>query len=260
MSRRWRSEIDAVLTVRHCEVSVAPGWFAAASAARGRGDGPGPQAITDALNALAASTSEKLPRRACLTVPDEQVYFAVLPASTPWSQRMDNAVRHFTESLGRHDLHVRISLVDAGRSWLAAAIEAESLQAWSRPFLDAGIALRAIEPALTRDLSHFAAALPNSGVLVMARGEGAMLLHLHAGEVVDLRWERCGPAQLEARVDAFAAPLLRADPTLEIALLAGSAGEWPLPALAVERGWRTLQPPGLPEPHAQQDAVPALVA
>jgi hypothetical protein len=164
------------------------------------------------------------------------------PAASPWSQRLDVAARHFAESLGRQDLHVQISLVDAGRSWLAAAIEEGDRQAWAQPFNDVGITLRAVEPALTRDLRRIAADVPDNGVLVMMRREGAMLLHVRDGELADLRWERCTDTDVEQRVEAFVASLQAEGSSLPVVVFSDEITSFDtLTTIAIGHGWRELR-------------------
>jgi hypothetical protein len=244
VSRRWRSELIAVLGAEHCELSVVPGLFGTRLAARSEASGGSPASIAAALQALAASGPPMLPRQARLTVPDERVYFAMLPATSAWSRRLEVAARHFAESLGRQDLHVQISLVDAGRSWLAAAIEEGDRQAWDQPFSDVGIRLRAIEPALTHDLRRIASGVPADCVLVMMRREGAMLLHVRDSEMADLRWERCVDTDVEQRVEAFVAAVQAEGTSLPVLVFSDEiASSDTLTTITTGHGWRRLRVP-----------------
>jgi len=244
VSRRWKSELVAVLGAEQCALSVLPGMFGARLAAHSVASGAWPASITTALQTLAAGGASVLPRQARLTVPDERVYFAMLPATSRWSQRRDIAVRHFAESLGRQDLLVQISLVDAGRSWLAAAIEEGDRKAWAEPFHDVGIRLNAIEPALTHDLRLIAPGVPADGVLVMMRREGAMLLHVRDGEMADLRWERCVDADVEQRVEAFVAAVQTESTPLPVLVYSDEiASSDTLSTITTGHGWRRLRAP-----------------
>jgi len=242
VSRRWKSELVAVLGASHCALSVEPGLFGTGMAARSEVSGESPASIAAALQALVAGGAPLLPQQARLTVPDERVYFAMLPATSPWSQRLDIAARHFAESLGRQDLHVQISLVDAGRSWLAAAIEEGDRQAWAQPFSDVGIRLHAIEPALTRDLRRIAPDVPADCVLVVMRREGAMLLQVRDGEVADLRWERCVEADVEQRVEAFVATMPPEAAALPVVVFSDeTTSSDTLSTITTGHGWRELR-------------------
>jgi hypothetical protein len=218
VSLRWKSELAATLGRGRCHVEVQPGLFGLRSSAQGAGTGDAPAAIAAALQALLAQAEAGLPKHANLTVPDECVYYALLPATSPWSKRHEIAAQHFAESLGRQDLRVRISLVDAGRSWLAAAIDEADRLAWAQPFVDAGVALRSIRPALIADLERLAPDIPSDGVTVMVRDEGVMLLVIAADELVELRWERCDESDFEQRVEAFARAASKGGPPLPVAV------------------------------------------
>ena len=249
MSLRWKSELDAVLGPERCEVSISPGLFGTRVAAHGEGIGNSPGAITLALQALVASGQPMLPRRARLTVPDERVYFAMLPAASPWSRRLEVATRHLVESLGRQDLRVQISLVDAGRSWLVAAIEEADRQAWAQAFSEAGVALLGIQPALTRDLLRIASEVPTDGVLVLIRREGVMLLLLRAGELTDLRWERCSEAEFEQRVEAFVESVRTdAEPLPVVVFVDEYSASDAISGIATAHRWRELRAVPAPQP------------
>jgi hypothetical protein len=66
------------------------------------------------------------------------------------------------------------------------------------------IALRHVSAALLDDLRELDARLPADAVVVVLRSEGAMLLVLAGGRIVDLSWQRC-----DLHAPALLAELLR---------------------------------------------------
>ncbi len=169
-----------------------------------RADGDAVRAVPAAIESLRKAQAGVLPRRATLTVPDEQVYYMMIPATSRWRERHDAAAHHFAEALGRADLVVQSSLVASGRAWLAAAVEESDHAGWGAACEAAGLEIEHVHPALLCDLRRLAAAVPERCLLVIVRIEGAMLLDVRDGAVFALQWERCGPADLEQRVTAFA--------------------------------------------------------
>lgn len=240
MSRRWRSELVAEFTAGQCRVEIQPGLFGPKQTASAVGDGDAP--LATALSALAAMPDVRLPRRARLTVPDERVYYALLPASVPWSQRHEYAARHFAETLGRQNLVVRISLIDGGRSWLAAAMEEADLDGWSKAFAEAGTQLRSARPALLQDLDRIAGAVPDDSVVAIVRNEGALLARVAQGILVDIRWERGLAGDIEQRIVAFTrSNAAQAEALPVIVFTDDERVRDPVARMAAGHGWRSVR-------------------
>jgi hypothetical protein len=223
-----------------CRVTLSPGLFGPAQSlcATGGGDAP----LAAALASLAAVPDVKLPRRARLTVPDERVYYALLPATVPWAQRHAFAARHFAETLGRQSLVVRIGLIDGGRSWLAAAMEEADLAEWTKTFAEAGFVLASVRPALLRDLDRIADRVPDDAVVAIVRNEGAVLARIATGEVVDIRWERGVAGDIEQRIVAFARAIAEAGPMPPVIVFAGDERvRDPVSRMAAGHGWRSVR-------------------
>jgi len=194
--------VVAELHADRCEVSVRRGMFSTKRSPL-TANAAGAASLATALASLLAQADAGVPRRACLTVPDEHVYYALLPASAAWPKRYELAARHFAETLGRQNLRVGLSLVDNGKSWLAAAIEDADLAQWKQTFAESGFELRSVRPALLHDLDRIAPDVPDDSALAIVRSEGAMLVSIAQGTLVDLRWERGHAIDLEQRIVAF---------------------------------------------------------
>lgn len=192
MSLLPKSELALRVGPRHCRGQ----WRGVAHAAAGD------TALAGALEGLAAPG----PRRAALSVEDEFVYFASLPANTRWNDALGAAQDYFAAMLGEAESLVGITLTPCGRRWIAAAIELAQVQAWEDALAGHGIALSAVRPALLDDLARLRREVRlDDGLLALVRDEGVSLVTLHRGGVQDVAWERCDVADVEALAQRIAA-------------------------------------------------------
>jgi hypothetical protein len=229
-----RSELALRIGPRHCRTQ----WRGIAHAAAGEA------ALAGAIDGLAAPA----PQRAALSVEDEYVYFASLPAATRWKDALGAAQDYFAAMLGTSESLVGISLSPCGRRWIAAAVELAQVQAWEEALAARGIALAAVRPALLDDLQRLRRSVSIAdGVIALVRDEGLSLVTLQDGGVVDVAWERCDVTD----AGAIAARILAqaGDGATPVCLVPmhGAQAEV-LGALAAERGWQ-LAPALLGELH-----------
>lgn len=234
MSLLPKSELALRVGPRRCRTQ----WRGVAHAAAGDA------ALAGAIDGLAAPA----PRRAALSVEDEYVYFASLPATTRWKQALESAQDYFAAMLGSAESLVGVSLTPCGRRWLAAAVELLQVQAWEEALAARGIALSAVRPALLDDLQRLRGSVAvDDGVLALVRDEGLSLVTLERGGVQDVAWERCDVADAEALAQRILAQPL--DAAAKVCLVPMHGAQLPmLRALAAERGWQ-LAPALLGELH-----------
>jgi hypothetical protein len=233
-----------------CKVQLRSAWRREVLA-EATAPGAGAESVGTALSALLGQGVPRLPRRARLFVPDERAYFTLLPATPAWHTAQARATAHFTNTLGRQDLMVRVSALHGGRWWLAAAIENADVAAWQQALSASGVTLAAIELALLHDLRAISRHVPDRSIVAMLRDEGVTLVRVHRGAPVELVWERCDPhAQqcLEQRMLAFAQhPVdgLRPEPLVLLCRSMAQHDQWQ--RLAKAHRW-TLLTPRAPKP------------
>lgn len=243
MSPRLRSELRLRLGPRGCVAGLwARGWSGRPVAALSMGGESAPAALQAALQAL-RDAGHALPRAALLVLEDECLYHALLPLQGRWRDAPALARAHFAQALGEAGLHVALRLAPGGRGWLAAAVEADWLQALQDVLAQEGVALRSLRPALGEDLWRRRAELPRGdGVLALLRQQGLQLLALRAGALEQLSWERCAvdePGTVQARVRAFSARLGLEDAGACV-LPVDAWQHARLQPLAQAQGWRLL--------------------
>lgn len=205
MSLQWKSELRLCLGPRHCEGSVwgaglKPRQLGLAQASGGEG------ALARVLDDL-GDQGIKLPQQARVCLQDESLYYATLPADGPWREVQARALAHFSDALGDEALVVGATLSPCGRRWLAVAAEIPRIEAISEVLAERGVGLRHVTAELFDDLSRIGTDMPTHGVVVMLRDEGAMLVAVRDGSIMDLAWERMDlqtDALLRDRVKAYA--------------------------------------------------------
>ena len=191
---------------RYCEAQIWRGWWRARCVASARVDG-GEDLVAGALDRLLAQGAT-LPARARLCLADEHLYYAVLPAHGALGSAgvRDRAQAHFADAVGEADLVVGTSLAPCGSRWVAVAAPRALLEDARSALADRDIRLGPVGAALLEDLHAVGRQLPRDAGVVVLRDEGAMLVALSAGSVVEIAWERCElarPGMLEARARAF---------------------------------------------------------
>jgi hypothetical protein len=189
----WSDELRLDLRVGTCQAEIrGAGWrrrlLASASAT-----GTGAAAISAALSALRlVDDTTLLPADARLTVADEYVCYALLDASVPVQQALEEATQQFVHALGREDLIVQVSALPDGHGWLAAALLEAHLHAWADVLADAGVRLQHLHPALVQDLSRIAYKVrEDDAVIALLRDQGATFIRLDQGVPAALAWEPC---------------------------------------------------------------------
>ena len=209
MSLRWRSELLLELRMRGCQAQLlGPGWTqqsqASASAA-----GSGGHALSAALAALRLADVDTLPSIAHLRVADEYVLHRLIDGDGPRSGMLEQARAHFDQALGPGERHVMLMpLSRRHHRWLASAVNASDLAAWTQALQQAGVHLEDMQPMLFDDWQRLRGQIRDEdAVLALLREEGATLVRLIDGLPVDLLWERFDPgdaATLDRRLRAFA--------------------------------------------------------
>jgi hypothetical protein len=205
------------------------------------------------LDALAAQ-GHALPAQARVCLEDEYLYYTLIGADVAWRSVQASALARFTAITGEDSLQVSTQLTPCGQSWLAVAVPGAQIEALREGLAGRDIALRQVSAALLDDLRDLDTRLPADSVVVALRSEGAMLLALAGGRVVDLSWQRC-----DLHTPAVLAGLLRGYLTRFGALATGwleQAKVLLLPAdetqaarfasLADSRRWQLLPVPGAP--------------
>lgn len=234
MSLLPRSELALRVGPRHCRAQ----WRGVAHAAAGDA------ALAGAIEGLAAPA----PRRAALSVEDEYVYFASLPAATRWKDALGAAQDYFAAMLGEAESLVGISLTPCGSRWIAAAVELAQVQAWEEALATRGIELSAVRPALLDDLQCLRRSVTIAdGVLALVRDEGVSLVTLHGGGVKDVAWERCDVDDGDALAQRILAQPVDGAAQVCLVPMHGAQSE-ALRTLAAGRGWQ-LAPALLGERH-----------
>jgi hypothetical protein len=260
VSRPWRSELRLHLQRQGCRAWLRGGWGSRGGAA-GLVRVPGRPA--DSLGAAVRTLRERLPGgawrsplRVTLTLSDELAYYALLPADGPWARREERASEHFAATLGLQELTVRVSLAPGARHWLAAAVESRALQVWRGALQAEGLPLVGVRPALVEDLRAVAGEVRGArSLLVLPRGDGAMLLRIEEGALHSLAWERLDlqqPSLLTQRVQAFSGgevlPVLLA--------VTDDADTAPLRECARRMQWRWLPLPDGPSKATAEEPAP----
>lgn len=191
MPLQLQNELRLRVGPQTCEASLwRAGWPARRTGAAIARGGVG-VALEQALGRLIADGHE-LPRRASLCAEDEYLYYATLPASDLFGDSVAQARAHFTTLLDADDWLVLTQLAPCGRIWLAVAIAAELVDGWRVTLAERGVELRHVRTALFDDVWRLRAELPaDDGLVVLLRREGAMMLGLRQGAIVDIAWERC---------------------------------------------------------------------
>jgi hypothetical protein len=248
-----KNELRLRIGARHCAAEIWRAGLVGRCVARVMVQDDIHDLIEAALAALEARGTS-LPARAVLSVEDELLYFATLPASGPFSAALAAAQEHFSSALGEHELLVGVTLLATGRRWLASALPAELLETWRLTLSGHDIATEVVQPAVLQDLRALGAtARMDDGLLVMVRAEGMSFLSVDRAGITDLGWERRDLADLPGlalRVQALLAqrsaalhPPGTARPTVLLAPL-NNAQAASLRPLAEAHGWR-LSPPVL---------------
>lgn len=227
MSLPWKSELRIDLRQRSCRAAIASGPWPLRARRSARADGAAPMSLTHSIEALQRGLSQSgastLPRRARLTIPDERVFYSLLPAEGSWREQRSRAQAHFAGALGRQGLSIQATLLPGGRRWLVAAVEATDLQAWRQALQGAGVTLSHVHPALVEDLRHVANSPTHpSSLIVLLRDEGAMFVRLDQGSPCALSWERFDPGHpgaLARRTHAFALGAPGADDDAPVVLV-----------------------------------------
>ncbi len=248
MPLRLRSELRLRVGPQHCEASLwAPGLKVRRTACA-RATGPGALAVDGAVEELLAA-GHRLPRTASVCAEDEHLYYAVLPADGVWHDALHQARAHFSAMVGDTDLLVSTQLAPSGRQWLAVALAADRVEGWRQSLAGRDIGLGQVRAALFEDLWRLRADLPaRSGLVVLVRSEGVMVVSLQAGAISDIAWERCevtDRAVLRARVDAHGERLSQragaGSPLLPVLIVPADAAQQPwLTPLADVAGWRVV--------------------
>ena len=207
MRLRWRPELWLDLRARGCQARLmGPGWtprgLAAASSS-----GRGAAALAAALAALQLAEVALPPGRVRLQIADEYLLHLLLHHGGPLQAVQRQARQRFDDILGPGERHLIVQALTPQR-WLASAIEAADLAAWSGVLHQAGLRPGRIVPGLHEEWQQVGRHVRDpDAVLVLPRDEGATLLRLIDGEPVDLSWERLDsddPGALDRRVRAFA--------------------------------------------------------
>lgn len=251
MSLLLKSELRLRIGARHCVAEVWRAGVAARLAGRVYTQDENPNLVEAALAALEVR-GMSLPTRAVLSVEDELLYFATLPATLPAKAALVAAREHFSAALGEHELLVGVTLAASGERWLASALPAELLDTWQFALSERDITLAAVQPAVLQDLSALGVkAQFENGLVVMLRAEGLSFLTVEPAGITDLSWERRDLADLTAlaaRVQAQLALLPMAqdalNPTRPGVLLAPltEAQASALRPMAETHGWRISAP------------------
>jgi hypothetical protein len=155
------------------------------------------------LDALAAQ-GHALPAQARVCLEDEYLYYGLMSADTPWRAAQANAVARFSAITGEDSLQVSTQLTPCGLRWLAVAVPESQIETLRQGLADRDIALQHVSAALLDDLHELDGVLPADAVAVVLRSEGAMMLALAGGRIIDLSWQRC-----DLHAPALLAELLR---------------------------------------------------
>jgi hypothetical protein len=192
-----KSELRLRLGPQHCAASI---WRAGLKS-RSVGsvlvvgdDDPVEQAIVGLL-----AQGHDLPAVAAVCLEDELMYYATLPA-VGFTAQADNAAReYFARTVSDDSLLIQTSLAPCGRTWIAAALEAAWVDQLRERLGAHDIELRHIRGALFEDLKSVHREMAGSdGMVVMLRSEGATIVGLKGGCIVDISWERFDLAELGA--------------------------------------------------------------
>jgi hypothetical protein len=246
-----KSELRLRVGARHCVAEVWRAGVMARCVARAFAQDETLNLVETAMAALEAR-GIALPTRATLSVEDELLYFASLPATMPARAALVAAREHFSAALGEHELLVGVTLTSSGQRWLASALPAELLEAWRMTLNERDITLQAVQPAVLHDLQGLGTKiLPDHGLVVLARNEGLSLVSVDTTGVTELNWERRDLSDLPglaARVQAQLAQMATLqdalDPSHPGVLLAPltEAQAISLRPLAEAQGWRMSAP------------------
>lgn len=255
MSRPWKSELRVRLRTSRCDAVMRRGhWRPRALAAAGAEGKPADSlaaaigGVRESLARLGEATWHASSRPAVtLSVPDERVYYALLPARGPWAQQQSQARAYFETALGRDSLTVRAALLPHGGHWLAAAVESDDVLQWRSSVDAAGAKLAQLRPALADDLSLLCEDRSVAdALLVLLRDEGASLVRLHGLRPAALSWLRVAPHDASGllrgvRAFALGAPPVRDDAPV-ILLPQDDAQQQRWTVAAAHCGWELRAP------------------
>lgn len=209
MSLRWRSELLLELRMRGCQAQLlGAGWTQQSQASASAG-GSGGSALSAALAALRLADVDTLPSIARLRVADEYVLHRLIAGEGSRADLLAQARAHFDQALGPGERHVMLLPLGRRRHrWLASAVNASDLAAWTDALSQAGVHLEDMQPMLFDEWQRLRGQIRDEdAVLALLRDEGATLIRLIDGLPVDLLWERFDPgdaATLDRRLRAFA--------------------------------------------------------
>ena len=205
MSLRLKSELRLRLGPQHCEAALWQRGLRKRCIASFTQCGSGTSQLDQAIDGLVAA-GHQLPDAAAISIDDELLYFATMPAAGNWQETRASAAAYFADSLGLEGLLVVVCLAPGGRSWLSVALDAGLVDGWRAALDQRGIALRHLRVGLFEDLLRLRASESlRDGSLVLLRGEGATFVSMAAGAITEIAWERCevkDPEALLARVRA----------------------------------------------------------
>lgn len=209
MSLRWRSELLLELRMRGCQAQLLGAGWAQQSQASASAGGSGGAALSAALAALRLADVDTLPSIARLRVADEYVLHRLIDGEGSRTAMLAQARAHFDQALGPGQRHVMLLPLGRRRHrWLASAVNAGDLAAWTDALSQAGVHLEDMQPILFDEWQRLRGQIRDEdAVLALLRDEGATLIRLIDGMPVDLLWERFDPgdaATLDRRLHAFA--------------------------------------------------------
>jgi hypothetical protein len=245
-----RNELRIRVSAQACEAQVWHAGWARRPAAVARVVGGNDGQLEQTLDAL-LDQGQVLPRRAAISVADEFLYFAVLPASGSGKDAQAQARDHFAESLGDEELLVSVQLSPDNGRWLAVALPVTLLETWRHALATLGVTVRSISAGLFDDLWHWQVSWPKGDeLIVLRRDQGVMCLGVLSGAVHSIGWERCDVSQVEvwcARVQACAERLAAAreeasadDPIPVTLMPADEDDAQSLRTLSASLGWQVL--------------------
>lgn len=243
MSRPWKSELSIALGRGATTVQWLSPWSRRVLH-EARGEGAPVQALPAALAALRERAESALPKEARLLVPDELVYLSLVQCHGDWKAAHQTAARHFASTLGETELIVQVAEMQAGTSWLAAAVDRGDVSAWKRLLADAGVLLDRVQLQLLDDLRRLSGLVPDEAIVALLREEGSTLLRIERGTPVELRWERCDPRVLrlvEQRLVAFQGNIVSSQPPRVWMLCLSEAQRLHWEHMARAHGWTLLQ-------------------
>lgn len=244
MSLRLKSELAWRWSPRGARLALWPAGWGGRPAATVHGDA-GDGAFAALHDALAAQVPA-LPTRVRLRLDDGHLFYRLHDATGAWGAGREAAVRGLREATGLSDLQVATTLTPCGRHWLAVGVSLALLAEAEAQLAERGARLVGVEADLPEDLRRLGRGLPDDGLVVLPRTDGAMLVRLDAGGLTDIAWEHGDPDDLDAlaaRVDGHLSREGWPDGVTPTVLLAPADADQAtcLAGLAQRRGW-TLAP------------------